>query len=155
MRKLDVLKLLGSVAMCELAGAIGSLFTSSNIEVWYAGLNKPAWTPPSWVFMPIWVSLYALMGISLFLVLNQKGVKSSQIFTFSVQLALNVAWSVVFFGLHSVVAGFVCILMLLVTITLTIMSFSFKSHLATYLLIPYLAWVIVATFLNYHILILN
>ena len=102
--KFDILKLLGAVIMCQLAGFIGSVFTFNSVNTWYLTLNKPFFNPPSWIFGPVWVSLYFLMGISLYLVWN-KGFKSkvskSALSFFITQLVLNSLWSIIFFGLKS------------------------------------------------------
>ena len=92
-----------SIVVCELAGIIGSLFTMPSIPGWYAGLLKPSFNPPSWVFAPTWTALYALMGLAAWLVYN-KGVKRSEVkkalSVFAIQLLLNALWSIVFFGAH-------------------------------------------------------
>src|SRR3989338_2728824 len=103
-------KLVIAIGVSELAGVIGSVFTFSAIPNWYAGLVKPALNPPGWIFGPVWTTLYFLMGISLFLVWSsyakasegqvKKEIKIS-LGVFGVQLFLNAAWSIIFFGLHS------------------------------------------------------
>lgn len=154
----NVFKLLGSLAVPLLAGAVGSLFTASAIPAWYNFINKPAWNPPSWLFGPVWTTLYILMGLALFLVwtkgMNSPGVKKA-IAIFSLQLVLNAAWSFIFFGLRSPFWALVEILFLGLAILWTIMEFYRISRPAAILLIPYLAWVSFATFLNYTIWTLN
>ena len=151
-------KLVGSIAACYGAGAIGSLFTVSKIPTWYATLEKPAFTPPNAVFMPVWFTLYALMGVAIFLVwrkgLQTEGVKSSFIL-FWVQLVLNALWSVVFFGYESIIGGFAIILTLGVILLITIIKFFKVSKVAGGLLIPYISWIGIASSLNAWILILN
>ncbi len=151
-------KLVAALIITQLAGVIGSVFTSSAIPVWYASLEKPWFTPPSWVFAPVWTTLYLLMGIALYLVwargLDHPGVTSA-IGAFSIQLVLNVLWSYLFFGLQSPLLGLVEILLLWVSIAATIILFYRVSRVAAVLLIPYIVWVTVATFLTYYIWILN
>jgi tryptophan-rich sensory protein len=147
-----------SIVICQLAGAIGTFFTLNSITDWYSTLNKPAFAPPNWLFGPVWIVLYLLMGISLYLVwrkgLDDKAVKIGIAF-FAVQLALNAIWSPVFFGLHALKLSFYIILAMWAAIALTMVRFSSISKPATYLLAPYIAWVSIATVLNYFIMVLN
>ncbi|MEM3590340.1 MAG: TspO/MBR family protein [Candidatus Bathyarchaeia archaeon] len=151
-------RLIVAIALCQMAGAVGSLFTAPAIPTWYAGLRKPDITPPNWVFAPVWTTLYILMGASLFLVWNaglDKGPVRRSIILFGIQLLMNAIWSYLFFGLRSPLLGLVWIMALWVSIALTIASFSKVSKAAASLLIPYLIWVTFASYLNYRILILN
>ena len=97
-------QLIISLAMPQLAGLIGSLFTAPSINNWYATLNRPVIAPPNWIFAPVWTALFLLMGLAVYLVWSKgfksRGVKPALI-VFSCQLVLNVFWSVLFFGLHS------------------------------------------------------
>jgi len=158
MKKSDILKLIVSLIICQLAGFVGSLFTTPSIPTWYASLEKPSFNPPNWVFSPVWISLFVLMGISLFLVwqktLHYPGV-SSALFWFGIQLFLNMLWSVLFFGLKSPFFAFVGIIFLWVAIFLTLVK-SFKvSRLAGVLFVPYICWVSFAAVLNFSIWNLN
>ncbi len=158
MKKSDILKLIVSLIICQLAGFVGSLFTTPSIPTWYASLDKPAFTPPNWVFSPVWISLFVVMGISLFLVwqksLHYPGV-SGALFWFGIQLILNMLWSVLFFGLKSPFLAFIGIIFLWVAILLTMIK-SFKvSRLAGVLFVPYILWVSFAAFLNFSIWSLN
>ncbi|MDD1645605.1 MAG: tryptophan-rich sensory protein [Methanomicrobiales archaeon] len=154
----DLPKLIASILICFLAAAIGSIFTSPQIGGWYAGLEKPWFAPPNWVFGPVWTTLYLLMGIALFLVwrkgLERPDVRQGVIL-FGVQLAFNAAWSLIFFGLQSLFAGLVCIVILWVLILATLIQFWKIDRIAGTLLIPYIAWVSIATCLNYAIWVLN
>ncbi len=156
--KANLPKLILSLVICQLAGFLGSLFTSPAIPTWYASLQKPPFTPPSWVFSPVWITLFVLMGISLYLVwgktLRFPGVRTA-LFWFSIQLVLNVMWSILFFGLKSPFLGFVDIVFLWVAIFLTMVRFFRVSRLAGALLVPYLVWVSFAAVLNYAIWSLN
>jgi tryptophan-rich sensory protein len=153
-----LIRLTLAVAICEIAGAIGSLFTAPAIQTWYAGLKKPVLAPPNWVFAPVWITLYLLMGISLFIVWNAglgKTTVRKSIAIFSIQLVLNVLWSYLFFGLRSPLLGLAGIMAMWFMIVLTVVSFSRISKTAALVLIPYLIWVSFASYLNYSILTLN
>ncbi|MBS1552936.1 MAG: tryptophan-rich sensory protein [Bacteroidetes bacterium] len=154
----NLLKLILSIVICLLAGVIGSFITSESLSVWYAALNKPSFNPPGSVFAPVWTILYIMMGISMFLIwregLKNKDVKKAFIFLI-IQLILNVLWTAVFFGAHSVSGGLAVIVLLWITVLYCIISFRKISRTASALLIPYLAWLTYATLLNYYILILN
>ncbi len=157
MKFLDILKLVVSVILCQITGFLGSLFTTPAIPTWYKTLNKPFFTPPNWIFSPVWISLFILMGISLFFVWRRSDhpkFKIAFIF-FSVQLILNILWSIVFFGLRSPLLGLVDIVLLWIAILMTIQNVSKISKFAGVLLTPYLVWVSFATLLNFSLWILN
>jgi len=150
--------LVAFVMLCELAGVIGSIFTISSIPTWYAVLRKPWFTPPNWLFGPIWLTLYFLMGISLYLVFESKRNKAKEkpaLWAFGIQLFLNVLWSVLFFGMHYLLYGFIEIVLLWISIAVTIILFFKVSKVAAYLLLPYILWVTIAALLNYYVFILN
>jgi len=150
--------LVAFVVLCELAGVIGSIFTISSIPTWYAVLRKPWFTPPNWLFGPIWLTLYFLMGISLYLVFESKRNKAKEkpaLWAFGIQLFLNVLWSVLFFGMHYMFYGFIEIVLLWISIAVTIILFFKVSKVAAYLLLPYILWVTIAALLNYYVFILN
>jgi len=157
-RVAEIPRLVVSILACLMAGFIGSLATISSIPTWYAKLTKPAWTPPSWLFAPIWTTLYILMGIAAFLVwregFQKKEVKVA-LGVFGLQLILNVLWSVVFFAFKSTLAAFIIILLLWITILVTIIRFYSISKPAAILLTPYIIWVTIASALNYTVHILN
>jgi benzodiazapine receptor len=149
-------RLVVSLAIPQLAGLLGSIFTAPAIPGWYASLVKPAFNPPNWIFAPVWTSLFFLMGISLFLVWERKGEKFGiAVLVFGVQLALNVLWSILFFGLQSPFLALLEIFALWIAIVLNIYVFYGIDRRAAYLLVPYLAWVSFAAFLNYSIWVLN
>jgi tryptophan-rich sensory protein len=151
------LTLVGAVLLCQAAGVIGSLFTSPKIPGWYAGLKKPVFTPPSFVFAPVWVSLFLLMGASLYLIIEKKtgGSKRIAYIFFAAQLVLNSLWSALFFGAQSPQLAFFEILLLWVAILITAFSFSRISKAASILFIPYILWVAFAAILNFSIWRLN
>ena len=149
-------KLVIAVVVAELAGVIGSVFTVSAIPSWYAGLVKPALNPPSWIFGPVWTTLYALMGVSLFLIWKSDSPqKFKAMWLFAAQLVLNAIWSPVFFGLRSIGDALAIIVLLWAAIVLTIFVFAKISKTAAYLLLPYIFWVSFAAYLNYFIWVLN
>ncbi len=153
-------KLLFSIIICEIIGASGSIFTIPNIPTWYAQLVKPFFSPPNWLFALVWTTLFFLMGVALYLVLennNKKLIKQKNIaiIIFSIQFFFNVLWSYLFFGLRSPLLGFVGIIILWISIIATIISFYKISKKSAYLLVPYLLWVSFAAILNFTVLIMN
>ena len=142
---------------CFGAGAIGGLFTKLSVNNWYTQLIKPEFSPPGWVFAPVWNILYFLMAVSFYLVWvsDKSKDKNTALLVFIGQLLVNVAWSAVFFGLRSPAGGFFIIIILIVLIACTIFCFARISKKAAYLLLPYLAWVCFAGCLNYYLWILN
>ena len=153
-----ILLLVLSLGICYAAAAIGSFFTSLSVGSWYVTLVKPPIAPPGGVIGAVWTVLFLLMGISLFLVLEEdrgRPVVRRAIGLFAVQLALNVLWSVLFFGLRSPALALIGILVLWVAIAATLLQFLKVSRPAAYLLVPYLLWVSFATMLNAWIVLLN
>jgi translocator protein len=153
-----LIKLIFCVLLCLSAGGIGSVFTASAIPEWYATLQKPFFSPPNWVFAPVWTVLYILMGTAAALVWK-KGLQNSEVraalVVFLIQLTLNTVWSVLFFGLRSPLLGLMDILFLWAAILVTIARFSRVSVPAALLLTPYLLWVTFASGLNLGIFLLN
>jgi benzodiazapine receptor len=157
-KKVEIFKLVISLAVCQLAGFIGSIFTRPAISNWYAELQKPRFTPPDYVFGPVWISLYVLMGIAAFLVWRRgihHQVVRRALAIFGVQLVLNALWSFLFFGLRSPLAGLIGIFILGIAIILTVRRFLAVSRTAGLLLIPYFLWVSFASGLNLSIWWLN
>ena len=142
---------------CELIGILSSVFTISSIPTWYQSLNKPFFNPPNWVFGPAWTTLYLLMGISIFLVLEKapKNKKKYLSVLFVLQLFLNFLWTFIFFGLHSPILAFIEIILLWISILILIIEFKKYSKEASILLVPYIFWVTFASLLNLFIVILN
>lgn len=158
MKPIEFLKLIISILICHSAGFIGTVFTSSAIPTWYDSLKKPPFSPPNWIFGPVWTILYTLMGISAYLVWRQ-GINDSQIKTaliiFGVQLFLNALWSPIFFGFKAMFAALIVIIIMWIAILLTILTFFKISTVAAVLLIPYILWVSFATILNFSLWMLN
>jgi benzodiazapine receptor len=154
----DVTKLALSVVICLVPGFLGSMVTARAIPEWYAFIEKPDFTPPSWVFGPVWTALYVSVGVSLFLIWRRgTAAKSSKLAltVFFIQLVLNGLWSPAFFGLRSPGLGLIVIVALLAAILLTVVLFYRISRRAGFLLLPYLAWVGFAVVLNLSIFLLN
>ena len=156
--KFSPIKLAVSILITEGAGGIGSVFTYGSIPTWYASLAKTAITPPNWLFAPMWITLFLLMGFAFYFIwakLGQEKNISLPITLFSVQLILNVLWSMLFFWLHSLLFGAIEIVFLWFFIAATAIEFHSIDRKAAYLLFPYLSWVTVATMLNITILFAN
>jgi translocator protein len=145
------------VVVCFAAAGIGSLFTATSVKTWYAQLRRPEWTPPNWIFGPVWTTLYLLMAISAWLVWRSTSGPDARpaLTLFTVQLVLNSLWSLVFFGLRKVGPAFAEILLLWMMIVATTVAFLPMSLLAAWLLIPYLGWVLFASYLNFRIWQMN
>jgi tryptophan-rich sensory protein len=159
----NFIKVIAAIIICELAGVLGSVFTTSSIPGWYATLLKPQLAPPNWVFAPVWTTLFALMGIAAFLVWSSYAKASADkkkwikiaLILFGIQLVLNTLWSIIFFGLHSPGGALIEIIFLWLAILATIIYFAKISKPAAWLLLPYIAWVSFAMYLNYSIYALN
>jgi len=143
-------------AICLGAGAVGSFFTSEGMRDWYPRLRKPTGTPPSWVFGPLWTILYVLMAISAWLVWREYGRGARfALAIFLAQLALNVAWSGIFFGSRMPAMALVEIVILWLAIAFNIFVFHLLLPIAALLLTPYLLWVTYAGYLNFRLWRLN
>lgn len=177
----EILKFIVSIVVCQLAGVVGAAVTVPAIGEWYAGLNKSEFTPPAWVFGPVWTVLYLLMGIALYLVWEKNWevrlpavAKNGKVWNrvsqklfdgnwrriniiliFAIQLALNILWSVIFFGMKLPGAAFFELLMLWSAILYAAVNFWRVSKPAGYLLLPYLFWVAFAGYLNFSIWMMN
>lgn len=149
--------LIGSVVISQLAGALGALATTPNIDGWYSTLNKPFFNPPNWIFGPVWTTLYTMMGVALYLVLTAKktDTKKTAITLFLVHLVVNSLWSIVFFGLQQPGFALIIITLLWLMIAKLIKLFNKLNVWAGRLLWPYLAWVSFASLLNLFIWRLN
>ncbi len=148
---------LAFVAICFLASGIGQLFTDGEPDGWYRELRKPAFTPPDWVFGPVWSLLHIAMGVAAWLVWLRRGNRAvtAALVLFAVQLALNAAWPGLFFGLHNPGLAFAEIVALWLAIVLTVATFFRVSNVAGWLMVPYLGWVTFAAVLNMAICRLN
>ncbi len=146
--------LAGWLLICLAAGAFGALFIPGD---WYVALRKPPWNPPGWIFGPVWTALYAMMAVAAWLVWKRGGfsVQRLPLTFFLVQLALNAAWTPLFFGLHWMGVAFAEIVLLWLAIAATLIAFIAVNRAAAWLLGPYLAWVTFAAMLNFTLWRLN
>jgi tryptophan-rich sensory protein len=149
--------LIVAILICFAAAGIGSLATTPQIPGWYANLAKPTWTPPGWIFGPVWTLLYLMMAVAAWLVWRPAGFAGAKLplALFAIQLALNSLWSVLFFGLQNPGAAAVDIILLWAAILATMITFWRWSRVAGGLLAPYLAWVSLAAVLNAAIWTMN
>ncbi len=150
--------LAGFIAICLLAGGLGGWITAQSVAEWYPALNKPSWNPPSSVFAPVWTTLYLMMAVAAWLVWKKDQHFSAvrmALILFFVQLALNCLWSFLFFGARSPGWALVDIVVLLAALAATTAAFFNQSKAAGALMLPYLAWVSFAAFLNFTIWQLN
>ncbi len=145
------------IGICFGAAFLGSIFTTPSIPTWYASLAKPSWTPPDWVFGPVWSALYLMMALGAWLVWRRGSLAAASIpiALFMVQLGLNVAWSILFFGLRMPGLAFGEIVVLWFAILATLIAFWRSTPMAGYLLLPYLIWVAFAAVLNFELWQLN
>ena len=146
------------VLISNAVGYLSSLATRSSVNTWYKYLNKPFFNPPDWIFMPVWIILYFLMGIAFGIFFSYSfKIKTQSLGTtaFFLQLFFNGMWSVVFFGFKNIFLGLVTILILIASIVFCIKEFRKVNIFSSYLMIPYLFWVFFASILNISIFIMN
>ena len=151
----DLVALVIAVGACFGAAALGGWATIRGLREWYPALRKPSWNPPNGVFGPVWSALYLAMAVAVWLVWRSGGDVTVAVGLFALQLTLNVAWSIVFFGQRNPRGGLVVIVGLWLAIAATLVVFMSIDTLAGALLIPYLAWVTFASVLNGAIARLN
>ncbi len=143
-------------AICLGVGGLGSIVTAKSVRSWYPKLRKPAGTPPAWVFGPVWTTLYALMAVSAWLVWREHGWGARfALMIFFAQLALNLAWSGIFFGSRMIGLAFAAIATLWLAIVFNMVLFNWLQPISSMLLLPYLLWVTYASYLNFGIWRLN
>jgi tryptophan-rich sensory protein len=150
-----IASLIVAVGLCLAVGALGGWITATSVKTWYPLLNKPGFTPPDWLFGPVWTALYVLMGIAAWRVWCAKAKAREALALFGLQLVLNLAWSLIFFGLHGIGAAVAVIVVLEAAILATIAAFRKIDRLAAALLVPYALWVAFATVLNIAVWRLN
>jgi tryptophan-rich sensory protein len=157
MKTTDIVKLVISLAVPLLAGFGSTVWTINSIPTWYTSLNKPWFNPPNVVFAPVWTTLYILMGVALFLIWRspRNRTRDTGITLFAAQLVVNVIWTFAFFGLQNTLYGLLSIIPLWILIAATIYQFYKVEKWASYLLVPYIAWVSIATALNASVYLLN
>ena len=152
-----VFKIIIAVVVCLAVGGLSGFATTDAIEGWYATINKPSFNPPNWIFGPVWTTLYILMGISLYFIVQQPAskTKTQALVVFGVQLFLNFWWSIIFFTFKDLLFALIEIIVLWIFIAAMIYLFRKLKPIAGYLQIPYLLWVSFATLLTYSIWMLN
>ena len=150
-----IASLVVAVGLCLAVGALGGWVTATSVKTWYPLLSKPGFTPPDWLFGPVWTALYVLMGIAAWRVWRADAKARNALAVFVVQLALNLAWSVVFFGLRKIGAAVAVIVLLEAAILTTMAAFWRVDRSAAALLLPYALWVAFATVLNIAVWRLN
>lgn len=161
MKKINWIKLIIALILPQLAGLIGFLATAQAISTWYVSLNRPNFAPPNWLFAPVWILLFILMGIAFYLIWaktvkkEEKKLQDRAIRLFLIQLVFNTLWSIIFFGQQLLFLAFLEIIMLWILILLTILQFKKLNQLSAYLMIPYLLWVSFAGILNLAFALLN
>ncbi len=152
------IRILIMITICLIVGFLSAIATQSSVSTWYPTLSKPVFTPPNWLFAPVWTVLYILMGTAAGMVWNKgyyhKWVKTA-LYHFGFQLILNASWSILFFGMHLVVPALLIIISLFILLLFTFKWFKVVKPEAAYLLLPYLIWVAYATALNFEIWRLN
>ena len=154
----SILRLILCLALCAAIAAIGGLATAPQIPGWYAGLAKPAWTPPNLAFPIAWSILYTLIGVALWRLWDRArrpGAHRRALILLLVHLALNASWSPVFFGLHAIRAGLAIIILMIATLAAAMAHSAKADRLATWLLAPYFIWICYAAALNGAIAWLN
>lgn len=150
----NLLGLLFSIGLVSVAASFGALYGPGE---WYAGLTKPAWNPPNWIFGPVWTTLYLLMAVAAWLVWRerQRVAVARPLALYGIQLLLNAIWTPLFFGAHQMGWALAEILVLEIFILATIVAFYLVRPVTAYMLVPYACWVGFATFLNFTLWRLN
>jgi translocator protein len=146
--------LAGFIVLCLAVGGAAGYFTAQAVVDWYPTLQKPFFNPPPWIFAPVWTALYTMMAVAAWLVWQKRNSRQA-LMLFFVQLALNFAWSFLFFGMKSPTLALIDIIAMWITILATLLAFRKFSTTASWLLAPYQAWVSFATVLNASIVWLN
>lgn len=146
------------ILSAELTGIVSSLFMGDSIATWFSVLEKPFFSPPNWIFGPVWTLLYALMGIAAYIIWKHRREHRRShlaLRLYWAQLLFNFLWSIIFFNMHQIGLAFIDIVILLVLIVLTTVYFFKANKTAGWLMIPYIAWVSFATALNLSLYVLN
>jgi translocator protein len=155
----NIYKFIISITVCQGAGIIGSLFTAGSINDWYIYLTKPSFTPPNWLFAPVWITLYTLIAISLYFIWSKrkedKENVDSAITLFIIGLIFNINWSILFFGLHNSFYALLDIIFMWIITILLMRRYWQIEKWSFYLMIPYILWITLAGALNYFIWVLN
>ncbi len=141
--------------MTYSASVIGGLVTVGFKEPWYSLINKPTFNPPSWVFAPVWTTLYLMMTIAIWLFWHSRNKDMNTIYIYFIHIVFNTTWSIVFFGLHQILLALFVLIVLILMIIILILRFKRVNIVSYYLMIPYLLWCCYALVLNLNIFLLN
>ena len=137
------------------ASVIGGLVTLGFKEPWYSLINKPTFNPPSWVFAPVWTTLYLIMTIAIWLFWHSRNREMNTIYIYFIHIVFNATWSIVFFGLHQILLALIVLIGLILIIIILMLRFKRVNIVSYYLMIPYLLWCCYALVLNFSIFLLN
>ena len=138
-----------------IAPMIGSYATTTFKEPWYSQIILPSFNPPSWVFAPVWTTLYLMMTLAIWFYWHSKNREIKTIYIYFIHIVFNTTWSIVFFGLHQIFLALIVLAILVILIIILIIKFKRVNYVSSYLMIPYLLWCCFALFLNFNLLILN
>jgi tryptophan-rich sensory protein len=137
------------------ASAISGMVTIGFKEPWYSLLIKPTYNPPSWVFAPVWTTLYLMMTIAVWSFWHSKNKDVNTVYIYFIHLIFNTTWSVVFFVFHKIFLALVVLIILILFIVIIMIRFRSVNIISYYLMIPYLLWCFYALVLNVSLLVLN
>ena len=137
------------------ASLVGGIVTINFKEPWYSLINKPSFNPPSWIFAPVWTTLYLMMTIAIWLFWHSKNKDMNTIYVYFIHIIFNTTWSIVFFGFHQIFYALLVLLILISLITILIIRFKRVNITSFYLMIPYLLWCCFALILNFNLILLN
>ena len=137
------------------ASVIGALVTISFKEPWYSLINKPLFNPPSWIFAPVWSTLYLMMTVAIWLFWHSKNRNMNTIYIYFIHIVFNTTWSIVFFGFHKIFYALLVLTALIFLIIILILRFKRVNMVSFYLMIPYLLWCCYALILNFNLFLLN
>jgi tryptophan-rich sensory protein len=143
------------IIMCFIISGFSSWITASNINFWYMNISKPSFTPPAWLFAPVWSVLYVLIGIAGGILWHSRKKETKAFYFYLMQLILNFSWSFVFFGAHQIGMATIILILIVVFVLMSIISAWQHQRAVSYLLLPYLCWVSFAMVLNITIFVLN
>ena len=134
---------------------IGRLATINFKEPWYSQLLKSNYSPPDWIFAPVWTTLYLMMTLAIWFFWHSKNRDMNTVYIYFIHIVFNTTWSIVFFGMHNILLALIVLLILIYLIILLMIRFKRVNYICSYLMIPYLLWTCYALFLNFNLLILN
>ena len=137
------------------ASVIGGLVTVGFKEPWYSLINKPTFNPPSWIFAPVWTTLYLMMTIAIWLFWHSRNRDMNTIYIYFIHIVFNATWSIIFFGLHQILLALIVLISLILIIIILMLRYKRVNIVSYYLMIPYLLWCFYALVLNFNIFLLN